>query len=142
MGGNDQFGLCGLNWLDICRGPLYIVAVSYNLNYMHKVLVNRLVKFVQEKMWFVNRIDMTIAVDWDVKPQTKPNDDIFPNEMARIILVVPHQEIQYQRLYTPLPYATNTFVESQWLTSEWNGKLNSSCVKPGYTMSTQSVCHI
>ena len=119
MGGNDQFRLCGLNWLCICRGPLYIVAVSYKLNYMCKVLVNHLVKFAQEKMVLLTYcLDMTIAVDWDVKPQTKQNNDIFPSEMESIILVVPNQDIQYQLLYTPLPYAANTFVESQ-LTSEW-----------------------
>ena len=37
---------------------------------MHEVLVNRLVKLVQEKVW-LDCLDMTIAVDWDVKPQTK-----------------------------------------------------------------------
>ena len=40
---------------------------------MHKVLVNRLVKLSEEKN-VVRRTDspdMTIAVDWDVKNQTK-----------------------------------------------------------------------
>ena len=52
---------------------------------------------------------MTIAVDWDIKPQSKQNNDIFPSEMASIILVVPNQDIQYQLLYTPLTYAVILF---------------------------------
>ena len=35
---------------------------------MNEVLVNRLVKFAQEKVWLG---EMTIPVDWDIKPQTK-----------------------------------------------------------------------
>ena len=35
---------------------------------MHKVLVNRLVRLAQEKVWYHG---MTLAVDWDVKHQTK-----------------------------------------------------------------------
>ena len=40
---------------------------------MHKVLVYCLVKFAQVKVWLGERtrLDMTIAVDWGVKPQTK-----------------------------------------------------------------------
>ena len=40
------------------------VIVSYKRKYVHEVLVNRFVKLAQ-------RPDMTIAVDWDVKKQTK-----------------------------------------------------------------------
>ena len=35
---------------------------------MHKLLVNRLVKLAQEKVWLG---ELTIAVDWDVKQQNK-----------------------------------------------------------------------
>ena len=48
------------------------VVVSYKRKYVHKVLVNCLVKFAQEKVWLGDSLDMTIAVDWDVKNQTKP----------------------------------------------------------------------
>ena len=43
------------------------VVVSYGRKYMHEVLVNSLVKLAQEKVWF---LDMTITVDWGVKPHT------------------------------------------------------------------------
>ena len=40
---------------------------------MHKVLVNRLVKLAQEKsvVRSTDLLDMTISVDWEIKPQTK-----------------------------------------------------------------------
>ena len=40
---------------------------------MHEVLVNRLVKLAQEKsvVRITDRLNMTIAVDWDVMSQTK-----------------------------------------------------------------------
>ena len=46
---------------------------------MNKVRVNRLVKLAQEKSVFrwTDRLDMTIAVDWDIKPQTKQNQKLF-----------------------------------------------------------------
>ena len=47
--------------------------VSYKQKYVHEVLVNQLVKLAQEKK-VVKRTetpDMTIAVNWDVKDQTK-----------------------------------------------------------------------
>ena len=49
------------------------VAVRYKRTYVHRVLVNRLVKLAQEKRCsYVNcRPNMTIAVDRDVKKQTK-----------------------------------------------------------------------
>ena len=49
------------------------VVVCYKRKHVHQVLVNHLVKLVQEKS-VVRRTDhpdMTIAVDWDVKHQTK-----------------------------------------------------------------------
>ena len=44
------------------------VFVSYKLKYLHKVLVNHLVKLAQEKIVVrrTDRPDMTIAVDWDI----------------------------------------------------------------------------
>ena len=40
---------------------------------MHEVLVKRLVKLSQEKsvVRSTDRLNITIAVDWEVKPQTK-----------------------------------------------------------------------
>ena len=40
---------------------------------MHEVLVNRLVKLAQEKsvVRWIDHPNMTIAVDWDIKHQTK-----------------------------------------------------------------------
>ena len=45
------------------------VVVSYKQKYVHKVLVNRLVKLAQEKSvaTWTDCPDMTIAVDWDIK---------------------------------------------------------------------------
>ena len=37
---------------------------------MQEVLVNRLVKLPQEKVW-LRELTMTIDVEWDVTPQTK-----------------------------------------------------------------------
>ena len=49
------------------------VVVSYKQKHVHKVLVSCLVKLVQEKsvVRLTDRPDMTIAVDWDIKKQTK-----------------------------------------------------------------------
>ena len=49
------------------------VVVSYKRKYVHKVLVKRLVTLAQEKsvVRSTDHLNMTIAVDWDVKPQTK-----------------------------------------------------------------------
>ena len=51
------------------------VVVSYKRKYVHKVLANHLVKRAQGKsvVSWTDRLDMTIAVDWEVKHQTKPN---------------------------------------------------------------------
>ena len=46
------------------------VFVSYKRKYVLEVLVNRLVKLAQEKVW-LDELDMTISVDLDVKQQTK-----------------------------------------------------------------------
>ena len=50
------------------------VVVSYKRKYVHKILVNYSVKLAQEKsvVRSTHRPDKTIAVDWDVKYQTKP----------------------------------------------------------------------
>ena len=53
------------------------VVVSYNRKYVHEVLVNPgvncLVKLARKKsvVRWADRPDMTIAVDWDVKHQTR-----------------------------------------------------------------------
>ena len=43
--------------------------VSYKRNYAHEVLVKRLFKLIEVRL--TDCLDMTIAVDWDVTPQTK-----------------------------------------------------------------------
>ena len=49
------------------------VGVSYKRKYVQEVLVNRLVELAQENsvVRWTDRLDITIAVYWDVKPQTK-----------------------------------------------------------------------
>ena len=48
------------------------VVVSYKRKYVHELLVKRLFKLVQEKVWIGElTIPMTIAIDWDVKQQNK-----------------------------------------------------------------------
>ena len=49
------------------------VVVSYKGKYVHKVLVKSLVKLTVEKVWLgeLTHLDMTIAVDWEVKNQIK-----------------------------------------------------------------------
>ena len=46
---------------------------SYKQKYVHGLLVNCSVKLAQEKCVFkwTDRLDLTIAVDWDIKSQTK-----------------------------------------------------------------------
>ena len=39
-----------------------MAVISYKQKYMHSVLVN---------LMLADHLNMTIAVDWDVKPQTK-----------------------------------------------------------------------
>ena len=57
-----------------CRGLVGSVWLWYfQRKYVHEVLVNHLVKLAHEKnavMW-TDRPNMIIAVDWDVKQQTK-----------------------------------------------------------------------
>ena len=54
------------------------VVVSYKRKYVHKVLVNSLVKLAHEKsvVKWTDRPNMTLAVDWDVKHQTKETEPI------------------------------------------------------------------
>ena len=47
------------------------VVVSFERKYVHEVLVNRLFKLTQKKLWLGDRPVMTIAVDWDVKQQNR-----------------------------------------------------------------------
>ena len=51
------------------------VVVCYKPRYVQEVLVNRLVKLAQEKsvVMLTDGPNLTIAVDWDVKNQTKQN---------------------------------------------------------------------
>ena len=44
------------------------LVVSYKRKYVHEVQANRLLKNAQENLWLG---ELTIAVYWDVKPQTK-----------------------------------------------------------------------
>ena len=47
----------------------------YKRKYVHEILVNRLVKLAQEKIVvrLTDGLDMTMTVDWEVKPQIKQN---------------------------------------------------------------------
>ena len=49
------------------------IVVSFKRNYVYEVLVNRIFKLAQGKhvVRWTDRPDMTIAVDWDLKLQTK-----------------------------------------------------------------------
>ena len=56
------------------------VVLSYRQKYKHEVLVNRLINLAQEKVCLgeltvLTLVFFTIAVDWDVKHQTKPNQN-------------------------------------------------------------------
>ena len=55
------------------------VFVSYKRKYVHEVLVNRLVKLVQQKsvVRWTDGPDMTIAVDRDIKNQTKQTKPVL-----------------------------------------------------------------
>ena len=55
------------------------VCCSYKQKHVHKVLVNRLVNLAcpgKSVVTWTDHLDMTIAVDWDVKPQ--PNKQSLP----------------------------------------------------------------
>ena len=56
------------------------VVVSYKRKYVHEVLVNHLVKLALEKsvVRCTDHPHMTIAVDWDVKNQTKQKHSMIP----------------------------------------------------------------
>ena len=59
------------------------VVVSYRQKYVHKVLVNCLVKHAQEKreVRWIDRPDMSIAVDWDEKNQPKQTKLVVCHEV-------------------------------------------------------------
>ena len=59
--------------------PLIQDIVSYKQKYELVVLVDHLVKFAQEKS--ADRLNMNIAVDWDVKPQTKQTKQKSPQSV-------------------------------------------------------------
>ena len=52
------------------------VVVSYKWKYVHEVTINCLVKLAEEKsvIRWTDRHNMTIAVDWNVKHQTKQSN--------------------------------------------------------------------
>ena len=54
--------------------PLIEFVVSYKRKYVHKLLVNHLVKLAQKKsvVRWTDCPNMTIAVGWDIKHNTKP----------------------------------------------------------------------
>ena len=60
----------------LCSTDSRRVVASYKGKYVHEVLVIPLVKLAQEKMW-LGELTMTIAVDWDVKHQTKQTNNIL-----------------------------------------------------------------
>ena len=55
------------------------VVFNYKGKYVHKVLINRLVKFALEKSVVrgTDHLDMTITVDWEIKPQAKQKKKDF-----------------------------------------------------------------
>ena len=55
------------------------VVISYKRKNGHEVVVNYFVKLAQEKsvVKWTDCPAMTIAVDWDVKNQTKPNQSLI-----------------------------------------------------------------
>ena len=68
-------GSCYILWQrwDNINCQTGVTFVSYKQKYVHKVLVNRLVKLAKEKSVVrrTDRTNMTIAVDWDIEHQTK-----------------------------------------------------------------------
>ena len=62
---------------------------------MHEVLVNHLVKLAQENVVRLNdRLDMTIAVDRDVKSQTKQTTSITVS-VTGVVRYQPSEERSY-----------------------------------------------
>ena len=60
---------------------------------MHQVLVNHLVKLAEEKVWLGDCPDMTIAVDWDIKHQTKQTKQKHEH-LCKILNVIPRTFIK------------------------------------------------
>ena len=62
--------------------------VSNKQKYMHRVLVNPSVKLAQEKsvLRLTDRLDMTKAVDWDVKQQTKQANKRWHKYLPKLTL--------------------------------------------------------
>ena len=60
------------SWASLTKRLTILYAYNYKPKYFHKVLVNRLVKLAQKSLVrLTDCLNMTIAVDWDIKPQTK-----------------------------------------------------------------------
>ena len=71
------------------------VVVSYKRKYVYEVLVNSLVKVAQEKVWLGAYCpNMTIAVDWDLKNQTKPkkNTKSSKQTIRTLIRLLPREQ--------------------------------------------------
>ena len=62
---------------------------SYKWKYVHEVLVHCLVKLAQEKRAVrrTDRHNMTIAVDWDIKHQTKQTNNHIPMTLYKHTLL-------------------------------------------------------
>ena len=77
------------------------VVVSYKRKYVHEVLVNRLVKLAPGKIVvrLTNPPNMTIAVDWDFKHQTKQTKSHpeplvkFQNNFTEMFLIMPSKKL-------------------------------------------------
>ena len=71
----------------------YTLVVSYKRKYVQEVLVNRVVKKSGKRIWLDELIisNMTIAVDWDVKPPSKQkrkpllDQDLYLHEYSHVI---------------------------------------------------------
>ena len=65
---SNFYGSSPFRWFKSCKRK-----------YVQEVLVNRLVKLAQEKsvLRWTDRPNMTIAVDWDIKSQTKPKNNWY-----------------------------------------------------------------
>ena len=73
---NDEWRLCPDSVIfhiqQVTQSHAMVQTISYKQKYVHEVLLNQLVKFAQKSVVrLTDRLEMTIAVDWDIKQQTK-----------------------------------------------------------------------
>ena len=104
------------------------VVVSYKPKYVHRVLVNRLVRLAQDKTVFkcTDRPDMTLAVDWDVKHQTNPKpqnrvnaDETAPLEtglswFTLLYIFGPSDKCVVLNINLLIYYSTKTYIVGQF----------------------------